>query len=111
MVFNTSSLLSKWGFDDGDMLDEFCEQHYYEAFDKSLQFDHELLCAVVKKHVIPKLDQKVEVITLRTIHNPIRVASVDGENVNVYEDGDIKLTPSTIEVTDEQLHECAKKLL
>ena len=59
VVLFAESLLSKWGFEDGDML----------ADDTGVR--HELLVQMVKHHLLPLL-QGVEVFEIRTCHNPVR---------------------------------------
>lgn len=53
-VLEASELLSKWGFEDGDIC------------------DHELLIYLVRKHLQPLLDERVELEEIVTCHNPIR---------------------------------------
>lgn len=67
-LFRASSLLSKFGFTDGDMLDG-------DEFDRVLPHDlsrHAPLIAAVKKYLLPLLDPRVELEEIDTIHNPIR---------------------------------------
>ena len=72
----SNGLLSKWGFNDGDMLDDLLMEHDLDKVD-----DHKLLTELVLKYVLPKLDQKVEVEIIGTAHNPIRARTVDGVDV------------------------------
>ena len=96
---DSESLLSKWGFDDGDPFSDWLLGPTNHAFRSKI-----FLAAVVRKFLIPKLDQKVEIVFLDTCHNPIRAAKVDGVAVDWYSSNPgIKLTPEFVEVTDEQL--------
>lgn len=75
----SADLLSKWGFTDGDDPEwwlDWCDTHGidYQAFDFPW-------AAVVRKHLIPALDQTVTVVDIETIHNPIRAETVDGIDV------------------------------
>ncbi len=91
-------LLSKWGFNDGDLFDEY-------------DLNHNFLCAVVKRKLIPKLEQKVEIISMETIHNPIRAKTVDGVDVTKfwYDDtNSIGLSPKEVIVTAKELEEIYK---
>ena len=71
--FYPDDLCSKFGFGDGDMLYELIEEH-------DLGVDHqELLIAVVERLVVPQIDREIETYTLPSLHNPIRAATIDGE--------------------------------
>jgi hypothetical protein len=90
---STRGLLSKWGFDDGDPFDEVAEWFHDRHgepvmghcdcgfFDLGVD-DRELLVAVVRRFVLPVLDQRVEVEVIETCHNPIRATSIDGAPVD-----------------------------
>ncbi len=90
--FYTDNLLSKWGFEDGDLLCDRLNSY------PSLERRCELLWSVVESLVIPKIDQKVEVMRLITCHNPIRADKIDGKEINHYTDNGIKLTPEYVDV-------------
>jgi hypothetical protein len=75
----SSSLLSKWGFNDGDDPDDwldYCEAHQVDH--NELDFP---LVALVRRYLLPKLQQSVTVVEIETSHNPIRADSVDGQDV------------------------------
>ena len=75
----SSSLLSKWGFNDGDAPHEwldYCEAHGIDY--NALAFP---LVALVQKHLLPRIEQRVTVAEVETIHNPIRVDTIDGADV------------------------------
>ncbi len=93
----SNSLLSKWGFNDGDI-----PEAVYDLFEENgVDYDwHATLIALVRTHLIPVLDQDVEVFEIETIHNPIRVRTVDGKLVNHHEiDSSVRLTPKYIDVS------------
>ena len=106
----SDGLLSKWGFNDGDEPDwllDYCDDHgldYPDAW-------HAALRTLVHEHLLPALDQRVEVYDIETIHNPIRAAYVDGVKVSddvVYgrQDGP-NLSPEWVEVPlDKVLAAC-----
>jgi hypothetical protein len=78
----TSGLLSKWGFNDGDMPDDVIDA-WDEANSGSpwVRVDwHPILCRLVRERVLPALDQFVELVEIGTSHNPIRAQSVDGQD-------------------------------
>lgn len=76
-VMYADDLLSKWGFGDGDRLGEFIyeEMNVYD-FEYN---EHKLLEELVKRYLLPKLDKKVEIYFISTIHNPVRAEYIDGE--------------------------------
>jgi hypothetical protein len=88
------SLCSKWGFGDGDALfvdlsdywDAVGREYDYAAFDEEA-----LLRLVVRRHLVPAIEaagHTVEVVDVETIHNPIRAHTIDGVEVDWYEDWD-----------------------
>jgi hypothetical protein len=99
-------LLSKFGFSDGDMPDDLCDWledrlGIERARDVSW---HAVLEALVREHLLPVLDQAVEVVSIETIHNPIRATTVDGADVtdSWYGDpGRPELTPDGVTVSYE----------
>ncbi len=87
-------LLSKWGFDDGDI--------FGWLGDFGIHDRHAVLCAVVRQKLLPVLTQKVEVEEISCCHNPIRARSVDGVDVSHlwYEvDEKIAITPDSVEIS------------
>ena len=109
--FFTNGLLSKWGFEDGDMLIDFT----YESDDwgaKQICDPHALLVESVRRFILPNLAQHVEVFEIGGIHNPIRAKSVDGAEFDNYNDPhqpDL-LAPSVLVVEDEAIRELAESL-
>ncbi len=99
-------LLSKWGFCDGDILNWLYE---FGEHDK-----HAVLCAIVRQKLLPALAQKVEVVEISTIHNPIRARTVDGKDVTgLWYDADFEkelLTPAFVDVTGEEVLAIARTL-
>ena len=101
MRLYADSLLSKWGFEDGDILADYVNNPLRPLFIIQTA-EHDALVELVRTHLLPALDQKVEVYTLETIHNPIRANTIDG--VTWYEDDDRPvLTPEYVEVSDDQV--------
>ncbi|WP_406143744.1 hypothetical protein [Streptomyces anulatus] len=92
-------LLSKWGFNDGDDPEwwlDWCETQGidYNAFDFPW-------AALVRKHLVPAIEQDVTVVDIETIHNPIRVETVDGIDVSEAWHGRVEaptLTPEYVDV-------------
>lgn len=86
LVLTSEGLLSKWGFNDGDEPDALLD-----LLDATGRTDpdgwlpgkvwHRVLCRLVREHLIPRLDQRVELVVLDTGHNPVRARSVNGVDV------------------------------
>ncbi|MFF3857552.1 hypothetical protein [Micromonospora sp. NPDC002575] len=92
-------LLSKWGFNDGDDPElwlDYCEARGIDY--NALGFP---LAALVRRHLVPVLDQDVTVVDIETCHNPIRADTVDGVDVTDVWYGDAPkptLTPEYVDV-------------
>lgn len=107
MRFNTSGLLSKWGFVDGDVLCDFVGENFKEYIR-----GQELLMVILKKYVIPQIKSKLDIVEIGTNHNPIRTRSVDGVEVDWFAHGQgIKIDPEYVEVPDDILLQEAQKIL
>ncbi|UPT41786.1 MULTISPECIES: hypothetical protein [Streptomyces] len=95
----SADLLSKWGFNDGDDPEwwlDWCESQRidYNAFDFPW-------AAIVRQHLIPAIEQDVTVVDIETIHNPIRVETVNGTDVSEAWYGRVQeptLTPDHVDV-------------
>ncbi|MGY0388050.1 hypothetical protein ACWZJV_13865 [Nocardioides sp. WG-D5] len=76
------SLFSKFGFNDGDVPEEFDAWRAaqgYEAIDWALEGDwHTILDETVRAWLLPATDREVVVTATITNHNPIRAVEVDG---------------------------------
>ena len=80
---SSSCLLAKYGFNDGDMpddlhdwLDEQIGQDAAHAIDWRPVLD-----ALVREFLIPLIEQPIEVVSIDTCHNPIRVDMLHGLDV------------------------------
>jgi hypothetical protein len=83
---SSASLLSKWGFNGGDLPD-----HVWDHMDEiGIAYDavdwHAALRALVRAHLLPEVEKHhtIEVYDITTIHNPIRAAVVDGMEIDDY---------------------------
>lgn len=92
----SDDLLSKYGFGDGDEPDAFWDWRDEHGIEDIAW--HPTLRRLVREHLLPKLDQRVEVYDIETIHNPIRADTVDGIEVDHRRDQGITLTPDGVEV-------------
>jgi len=108
MLLWSSGLLSKWGFGDGDMPDHIWDHVGDETY---MELDwRPVLRLLVRRHLLPVLDQDVVVYDIETNHNPIRAAKVDGREIDDMRDNeDITLTPDVVEVTWAQIEEAIQE--
>jgi hypothetical protein len=97
-------LLSKWGFGDGDMPEEVMD--YLDAVGRGHEYVdvdwHVALRKLVRRYLLPALAEhhQIEVYDIDTIHNPIRAAKLDGQDVDHYAEKpwDTPLTPESVVV-------------
>lgn len=82
-------LFSKWGFGDGDQVDDFLWDHLDYDDDviharlKDVD-DHAVLRRLVREHLVPAFaaaGHDVEVYDIETNHNPVRAGKLDGVEV------------------------------
>lgn len=120
----SSSLLSKWGFDDGDPFDDVEDWWHNQHGTGPMRhcdcgfFDlgvdaRVLLPELVRRFLLPVLDQAVELVDIETSHNPIRASTVDGVDVEGfwYETRPgVVLTPDAVEVPFSTVVEVAREL-
>lgn len=106
IYFDTDHLLSKWGFADGELLENFLHQHGYdqlgEESDEFYAFSRRVLCEVVECFVCPKINNAIKPYRVLTSHNPIRVYEVDGRHVTDWEELQT-LQPLTVSVSKEMI--------
>ncbi|MFM9652768.1 hypothetical protein [Streptomyces galilaeus] len=102
-------LLSKWGFNDGDAPDQWFD--YCEANGIDYNEADFPLVALVRAYLLPTIEQAVTVVEIETIHNPIRVDTVDGVDVtNVWfgRAPEPTLTPEYVEVPMDEVAKLAQ---
>jgi hypothetical protein len=95
----SADLLSKWGFNDGDEPEEWID--YCEANGIDFNEVDFPLVALVRKYLLPEIEQDVTVVELDTIHNPIRAERVEGVDVTSVWLGrapEPQLTPERVEI-------------
>lgn len=81
LTLHASGLLSKWGFGDGDLVDDW----WWEVFDEPAPV--EALEQLVEQLLLPVLIEHghtFEAYRIGTIHNPIRLRVLDGEPIDDY---------------------------
>lgn len=99
LTLDAANLLSKWGFEDGDIIDNYLLDLSESWGVRCPSPDaHELLVALVRAYLLPEVREQVEVYEIRTAHNPIRVASVDGTPVDDYYPQEGLLSDVSVEV-------------
>jgi hypothetical protein len=104
--FRTADLFTRQGFMSGEIL-RVAMPHLNSG---ELR---DLLVEVVQRHVIPMLDQRVQASVLPTVHNPVRVTSVDGVEVTwaTPEHGrGPAISPPHVTVQLEDVLTCARRL-
>lgn len=75
----SSSLLSKWGFNDGEDPDDWLDYCEAKGIDyTALPFP---LIPLVRTYLLPQIEQDVSLVEVETNHNPIRVDTVEGADV------------------------------
>ncbi|MFK4760315.1 hypothetical protein ACI3KS_05205 [Microbacterium sp. ZW T5_45] len=108
-TLDAEGLLSKWGFGDGDALDDW----WWDNFDEEPPFnDHDMLHALVVTYLVPAIcdaAREVEVFRLETIHNPVRARTLDRVEVDHYSTQDRRIDPPiTVAVTKQQILDLAE---
>lgn len=107
----SSGLLSKWGFGDGNDPDEwwdYCEANGIDPARADFPLEE-----IVRRHLVPKLDQAVTVVHIETSHNPIRAQTVDGVDVTEVWSGrapEPALTPEYVQVSLGEAVKIAREL-
>lgn len=77
------SLLSKWGFSDGDLMTDWAWGNLpAEDAERISEQHHDLLITLVRERLLPKLSSwNIEITEVQTLHNPIRARRIDGVEV------------------------------
>lgn len=108
-LLDAESLCSKWGFGDGDALDDW----WWETYDEAPEINtHELLHALVLAFLIPAIrdaGHEVEVVRIETNHNPVRAGRLDGIEVDHYSQREHFAPDILVEVTREQIEKMVAK--
>lgn len=93
----SSSLLSKYGFDDGVIPDQVLD--YLDEHGMAYPDDwHRILVRLVRIHLLPELlkHHVIEVEEIDAHHNPIRARSVDGVSIDTDLPASITLMPAYV---------------
>ena len=73
LLMSTEDLLSKFGFNDGDVPDELWDILYRAKISMSIEIWENVLRKLVRKHLLPLLPDGTEAYDIASAHNPIRV--------------------------------------
>lgn len=80
-TFHATDLGSKFGFGDGDMLDDLLWDNGFHDVPRLPEddkrwphdFEHTVLCEAIRRFLLPKLPASIETVVIGTIHNPMRI--------------------------------------
>lgn len=108
-TLSADSLLSKFGFGDGDMLHEVIWEGGYlgmprAADEDRLSFASEVLISCVMRYLAPLLPANLEFEHIAGVHNPIRVCGWH------WEDPEITLPDVSVEITEQQVLDVAAEV-
>jgi hypothetical protein len=96
----SSGLLSKWGFWDGMAPDDWLDYCEARGVDYTrLPFP---LTSLVRRYLLPQIEQAVTVVEIDTCHNPVRAATVDLQDMTDVWTGRVPeplLTPEHVDVS------------
>lgn len=111
-LLDAESLVSKWGFGDGDALDDW----WWDTFDVEPPVNcDDLLHALVLEYLVPAMRARgwdPKVIRIGTIHNPVRAESLNGHEVDWYASGHVHFDPPIeVSVTWQQIEQLAAQLI
>jgi hypothetical protein len=102
----SDGLLSKWGFGDGDCLDEVLWDRCDELGLRADGDEHAVLIRAVREYLLPALAEHHDVVVFEidTIHNPIRADTIDGIEIPPFDSSfEMALTPEYVDVPFEVL--------
>jgi hypothetical protein len=114
--FESDHLLSKWGFDDGDLLIPVLKNGGFPEIDDDndfwIHFNRLVLCEVVECFVCTQIDNQIKPYRCSTSHNPIRVYEIDGKHVSELKlsASNLILQPFSVSVTESQILSTAQQL-
>ena len=113
ITFETDHLLGKWGFADGDYLEETLLVNGYQQSDPEsdewFEFVRRTLCEVVEIYVLPRIRNTIKPQRIVSSHNPIRVYEVDGQRVEDLPK-DFLPEPHSVEVEQQLILEVASRV-
>lgn len=104
---HSHDLLSKWGFGDGDLFNDFVFDNNYHVRWTTQEFpiDKEILKRVVETYLIPALPYKVRLQCVVTMHNCVRVHPDDYEELQTQPEIVVKVSEQQVREICEQVKE------
>jgi hypothetical protein len=110
VVLYASSLLSKWGFRDGDEPDDYLDWLDDQQLPHPEDW-HQILRHLVRTRLLPLIDEDIKVYDIETNHNPIRASTVNGVDIDdarasnhgVLHDVDVTIPYAEVYAVQEQL--------
>jgi hypothetical protein len=102
LVLASRDLLSKYGFNDGDVpeeLTDLMDDVGQPPTGRVWDVWHDVLRQLVREHLLPVLEQSVEVVDIEDPHNPIRASKVDGADVT----DEWSVTPPRVTLSPESV--------
>lgn len=109
MRFYTADLLSKWGFDDGDLIDNFLQSHQFpiDIIDTTPLWQR-----VFAELVLPAIENEIEFAWEPSMHNSALAKTVDGVKVGRSADrhSEIHIRPEYVDVPDDDILRWANEL-
>jgi hypothetical protein len=106
VTLRASSLWSKFGFEDGDVLFDAMSRLGLVNPDGETYGEDILLEACIRRYLLPALPAPVEIQLINTHHNPVRVAPYWFNGIEAPDWAD----KISVEVTDAQLRDLYKEL-
>ena len=111
MEIVTKTLLSKWGLEDGDVLDPILRRL---GFDLDVVNTNDILVELVTNHVLPVIENTIEFEVVATHHNPVRITRVDGvpvDNFDVQSHDRFRLRPERVRIPEDVIRDHATRWL
>ena len=127
---NSWGLLSKWGFNDGDLIEDWVTENFYiydsesnkeihlideKLFDSIVESSSELLNLIIYKFLIPEIKKHHKIEIKRFLsHNSLRIRVLDGKSIDWYEVSNSKysmINPRDIEIPNKKVLKFCKKTL
>ena len=115
-ILKAESLIDKHGFCDSDQFIREVEEFYNDCDKNGIkppsQLSLNLIIIIVEEYLLPKLPFKFMTIKKVTMHNPIRISSIDGEEINKgnYKKFASLLSKTRVEVTSDQVREIIREI-
>jgi hypothetical protein len=104
-TLSSNSLLSKWGFGDGDQFAEFVLDNNYHVRWTTQEFpiDKEITKRAVERYLLPALPVSVRVECFVTPHNSVRVHPDDYDKLATQPE-------TTVTLTEQQLRDICEEV-